>query len=153
MATVMSYIRFAALIALLAWLGLVYTSDPTDYLTQDTQGQEKQERQGPDPRNVKAAMCALAAAAALFTPYFRWKNGSGPGDPLTHFGHLIGSGAAMMAGIYWVLSASQGRLNDYISSVIYAAALLTFVGVAMPLYSEIRDWRRRRRKQDNDNNG
>jgi hypothetical protein len=146
----MSYIRFTVLLALIVWLGLVYMSDPTDYLSQDTEGQEQQGKQGPDPRNVKAAMCALAAAAALFTPYFRWRNDSGPTDLLTHFGLVIGAVAAMMAGIYWVLSASQGQLNEYFTNIIYAAAFLTFLGVAMPVYSDIRNWVRQRKEKKED---
>ena len=136
--SILNWAKFALLILIIAWVGLVWQATPSAYV------EPQQEDVG-----VKAAAFAIAAAVSLFIPFFRttWLPNPAP-DPssqiVDNLARLVGAIAALLAGWYWLDSSIAGAMAPFLAPLTIAVSLLTVAALAAPVISAFREWIRNR---------
>ena len=133
LAPVLFWVKIGLLMTAIAWVTLVWTADPSEYVKpqQDSEG-------------VKAAAFAIGAAMSLFIPFFRL-SGLLTTSAIDDLARLVGAIAALLAGWYWLDSSINGPMAPFLKPMIAAVSVLTVMGLGVPAWSSLREWWRERR--------
>ena len=129
---------------LIAWVAVFFLAVANCIMTVNTVAEFMDSPGIEYTHGVRASVFAIVAASALFITMLP-KNQVPQDANIDLLSQILSITAAFGAGIFWLLDETEGKTGRYVWTLLATIGVLTVGLVATILFDSIRDWIRRRK--------